>query len=81
MSPPLLQVLLVLHGGSVSDFCCVFQVQIELSFVTASLSLHSANVSVDPTVAVRVTSVYSCHKWRCDYTGVDVCLRFPPGHL
>ena len=34
-----------------------FQVQTELSFVVASLSLYSAHVSVDPTVVVRVMLV------------------------
>ena len=55
MSPRLLQVLIVSHGGSVPIFHVVsFQVQTELSFVVASLSFYSVHVSVDPTVRVML---------------------------
>ena len=48
MSPRPLQMLIVLHGGSVPIFdVCVFQVQAKLSFVVASLSFCSAHVSVN----------------------------------
>ena len=53
MSPRLLQMLIVFHGGSAPIVDVVsFQVQTELSFVVASLSFFSAHVSVYPTVAV-----------------------------
>ena len=55
MSLRLLQMLVNFHGGSVPILDVVsFQVQTELSFVVASLSFHSAHVSVDPTVVARV---------------------------
>ena len=55
MSPRLLQMLVVVHGGSVPIFDVVsFQLQTDLSFVVASLSFESAHVSVDPAVVARV---------------------------